>query len=137
MVAACERTLGCKVIVDPNGHLMGALGASGLVSNAVGNIVGMLVSFLGGAWVSLDLMAPEVLVLAHALPGYWYSMACADAVHMAAGSGLGAAVPVLQCIGVLVLFAVALLCVALAAGRARMRTSAAGGNRAAASGVAA
>ena len=119
------------------GYLMGALGASGLVSNAVGNIVGMLVSFLGGAWVSLDLMAPEVLALAHALPGYWYSMACADAVHMAAGSGLGAAVPVLQCIGVLVLFAVALLCVALAAGRARMRTSAAGGNRAAASGVAA
>lgn len=119
------------------GYLMGALGASGLVSNAVGNIVGMLVSFLGGAWVPLDLMAPEVLALAHALPGYWYSMACADAAHMAAGSGLGAAVPVLQCIGVLVLFAVALLCVALAAGRARMRTSAAGGNRAAASGVAA
>ena len=28
VVAAFERALGCKVIVDPNGHLMGALGAA-------------------------------------------------------------------------------------------------------------
>ena len=28
VVAAFERTLGCKVIVDPNGHLMGALGVA-------------------------------------------------------------------------------------------------------------
>lgn len=114
------------------GYLLGAMGASGLVANAVGNIVGMVVSFLGGAWISLDLMTPEVLALAHGLPGYWYSTACASAAHLAAGSGLAAGLPVLQCIGVLVLFAAALLCVALAVGRVRMRTSAAGGNRAAA-----
>ncbi len=28
VVAAFERTLGCEVIVDPNGHLMGAIGAA-------------------------------------------------------------------------------------------------------------
>ncbi len=28
VVAAFERALGCKVIVDPNGHLMGAIGAA-------------------------------------------------------------------------------------------------------------
>ena len=28
VVAAFERTLGCKVIVDPNGHLMGAIGVA-------------------------------------------------------------------------------------------------------------
>ena len=115
------------------GFLLGALGASGLVVNAVGNIAGMVVSFLGGAWIPLDLMTPEVMALAHALPGFWYTDACSMAAHLPAEAAVGEALPVLQDIGVLVLFAVALFCVALAAARLRTRTAAAGGNRAAAS----
>lgn len=34
VVAAFEQALGCKVIVDPNGHLMGALGAAILAKKA-------------------------------------------------------------------------------------------------------
>lgn len=34
VVAAFEKALGCKVIVDPNGHLMGAIGAAILAKNA-------------------------------------------------------------------------------------------------------
>lgn len=114
------------------GFLLGSLGASAAVANAVGNIAGMVVSFLGGAWISLDLMAPEVIALAHALPGFWYSEACSMAAHLPANAGLDAILPVLENIGVMLLFAVALLCVALAATKARSRTAAAGGNRAAA-----
>ncbi|MFG6351217.1 MAG: 2-hydroxyglutaryl-CoA dehydratase, partial [Oscillospiraceae bacterium] len=36
VVTAFERTLGCKVIVDPNGHLMGALGAAILARRGSG-----------------------------------------------------------------------------------------------------
>ena len=36
VVAAFEQTLGCKVIVDPNGHLMGALGAAILAKRGSG-----------------------------------------------------------------------------------------------------
>ena len=36
VVAAFERTLGCEVIVDPNGHLMGALGAAILARKGSG-----------------------------------------------------------------------------------------------------
>lgn len=36
VVAAFERTLGCPVIVDPNGHLMGALGAAILARKGSG-----------------------------------------------------------------------------------------------------
>ncbi|MGN0653260.1 MAG: 2-hydroxyglutaryl-CoA dehydratase, partial [Gemmiger sp.] len=34
VVAAFERALGCEVIVDPNGHLMGAIGIAILARNA-------------------------------------------------------------------------------------------------------
>ena len=36
VVAAFERTLGCPVIVDPNGHLMGALGVAILAKKGSG-----------------------------------------------------------------------------------------------------
>ncbi len=39
VVAAFERALGCKVIVDPNGHLMGALGAAILARSGKGRRV--------------------------------------------------------------------------------------------------
>lgn len=126
MLAFCAVPLGL-------GFLLGSLGASAIVSNAVGNIVGMVVSFLGGAWISLDLMTPEVLAAAHVLPGYWYSSAVAASARLSDGAALSAVTPVLQDIGVMLLFALALLCVALVAAKARTRTASAGGNRAAAS----
>lgn len=113
------------------GFLLGQVGANGIVCNATGNIVGMVVSFFGGAWISLDLMTPEIVTLAHLLPGYWYSSACSAAAHAPAIMDSATLELVLSHVGVLLLFALALLCVSLVAGCKRLQTSEAGGNRAA------
>ena len=104
------------------GFLLGQVGANGIVCNATGNIVGMVISFFGGAWISLDLMTPEIVTLAHLLPGYWYSSACSAAAHAPAIMDSATLELVLGHVGVLLLFALALLC---------LQTSEAGGNRAA------
>lgn len=110
------------------GFMLGQFGVSALMCNAFGNIFGMVVSFLGGAWVPLDLLSPEVMALAHWLPGFWYTDACQLAAQMGPGSAVGDAVLDL---GVLLLFAVAFLSVGFAAAKRRLQTSEAGGNRAA------
>lgn len=109
------------------GFMLGQFGISALMCNAIGNIFGMLISFLGGAWVSLDMLTPEVYALAHWLPGYWYTDACQRAAHLVNGG----AQAVLVDVGVVLLFAVAFLSVGLVAARKRLQTSEAGGNRAA------
>lgn len=103
------------------GFLLGQVGANGIVCNATGNIVGMVISFFGGAWISLDLMTPEIVTLAHLLPGYWYSSACSAAAHAPAIMDSATLELVLGHVGVLLLFALALLCVSLVAGRKRRR----------------
>ncbi len=113
------------------GFLLGSLGASTMVCNAAGNIVGMVVSFLGGAWISLDLMTPEIVRLASWLPGYWYAYACQLSAHMTVAPAAALLGEVAQCLGILLLFALALFAVAAVAGRIRTQTSEAGGNRAA------
>lgn len=113
------------------GFLLGSLGASTMMCNAVGNIFGMIISFMGGAWISLDLMSPPVAAAARWLPAYWYSSACRLAAHLDATPTADALIAVGQCLGVLALFAGALFCVAILAGRLRTQTAEAGGNRAA------
>lgn len=109
------------------GFMLGQFGVSTLMCNAIGNIFGMVISFLGGVWISLDLLTPEVLAIAHWLPGYWYTDACTLASHLPAGD----LQPLLVDLGVLVLFALAFLSIGLVAAKKRLQTSEAGGNRAA------
>ncbi len=113
------------------GFLLGQFGASITMSNAIGNICGMVVSFLGGAWMPLDLMSPAVLHVAQCMPGYWYNKACDLAAHLSGTPPLDAIVPILQSVGVLLLFTAVLLVIALLVARMRTRTSTAGGNAAA------
>ena len=47
------------------GYLLGQLGVGEFASNALGNILGMVISFLGGAWISFDLLDPSVQMLVH------------------------------------------------------------------------
>ncbi len=101
------------------GLLLGQIGASDVVCNAVGNITGMVVSFFGGAWISLSLMSPEVQAIAHWLPGYWYTNACTLAAH----EGLSQTQSVFADAGVLVMFAVAIGLAGLLIGRMRMQTT--------------
>ncbi len=113
------------------GFLLGQLSASITVSNAVGNICGMVISFLGGAWVPLDIMSPAVLQVAQLMPGYWYNKACGLAAHLNSVPTLDAIVPILQSMGVLLLFTAVVLVIALLVARMRTQTSTAGGNAAA------
>lgn len=113
------------------GFLLGQLGASEMMANAVGNIAGMVMSFLGGAWISLELLGPEIQTLARFIPTSWYTEAVSKSVHLTDVT-LATAAPILGDLGIISLFAIALFTAALAAGRLRMRTSEAGGNAGAA-----
>lgn len=114
--------------------LVGQTGAGTIAANAIGNISGLVVSFLGGCWVPLELVAPEVVAVAHFLPGFWYTDALSRAAHLADGSWEGVA-PVLGNIGVILLFAAAIFCVGLLVGRMRVRTAESGGSSGAAGSV--
>lgn len=98
------------------GFLLGQLGVGEQAANMVANVGGLLLSFLGGAWISASLMPSEVVAVAHFTPAYWMVQA-ADALLLrqsAVLEGLGDA-------GLVVVFAVAVCTVALAVGRARVR----------------
>lgn len=109
--------------------LISQLGINETVMNAAGNIVGLVLSFLGGAWVSMDLMTPEVSMIAHFLPGYWYTDAVNRAVSFSGGAD--ALVAIACNVGVLLLFAAAAFALGMVVSRARMQTKEAGGNAAA------
>ncbi len=113
------------------GYLLGQLGVGAFASNALGNILGMVVSFLGGAWISFDLLDPSVQVLAHFSPAYWYTNALQGAADLTAATP-EALLPVLGNMGVMLLFTAAIFAVALVVGRLRVQSSEAGGNAAAA-----
>ncbi len=113
------------------GYLLGQLGVGEFASNALGNILGMVISFLGGAWISFDLLDPSVQALAHFSPAYWYTNALQSAADMTAATP-ETLMPVLGNLGVMLLFTVAIFAVALVAGRLRVQSSEAGGNAGAA-----
>lgn len=113
------------------GFLLGQLGASDMFANAVGNIVGMVMSFLGGVWISLDLLAPEIQTFSRFFPTSWYVDAINKGIHLTDMTA-ESITPILGDLGIVALFAVTLFAVALAAGRIRMRSADAGGNAGAA-----
>lgn len=86
--------------------------------NAAGNIGGMVLTFLGGAWVPLSLMSEGVRTVAHFVPTYWVS----DAVTTLLGASALTASDLARVgtdIGVATLFAVAIAALGLALSRAR------------------
>ena len=132
--AAIALTLACAFVFAlvplTIGFLLGQLGASEMMANAVGNISGMVMSFLGGAWISIELMGPEIQMVSRFIPTSWYTDAVSKGVHLT-DMTLASVAPVLGDMGIVLLFAAALFAVALVAGRVRMRSSEAGGNAAA------
>ena len=113
------------------GYLLGQLGVGEFASNALGNILSMVISFLGGAWISVDLPDPAVQMLAHFSPASWSTGALQAAADMGAATP-EAVIPILENMGVMLLFTAAIFAVALVAGRLRVQSSEAGGNAAAA-----
>ena len=100
--------------------LCSQLGAREEVLHAVGNVLGMLMSFMGGAWVPLSFMGAGVVAAAHFVPTYWVNGAVDAALGTTAFSwsalaGYGAN------IGITLLFAVAIGAVGLSVAGARRR----------------
>lgn len=116
------------------GYLLGQLGVGEFASNAIGNIAGMVVSFLGGVWISFDLLDPVVQAVAHFSPAYWYTNALQMASELGAAPTFDALAPILGNMGVLLLFTAAIFAVALVVGRLRVQSTEAGGNAGAARG---
>ncbi|MEG0050299.1 MAG: ABC transporter permease [Clostridia bacterium] len=112
------------------GFLLGQLGTSEFACNSIGNIGGLVIAFLGGAWVPLTLLGPEMQAIAHFSPALWYTQALTSAAEMTELTPAMMA-PVLGNIGVLLLFAAAVFSIALVAGRLRLQSAEAGGNAAA------
>ena len=111
------------------GFMLGMLGANTAVANSVGNIVGLAISFFGGAWFSISLMEPVVRDIAHWLPGLWYTQACQAVADLCTGAAGAQPSVLFIALGVMVLFALAFFCVGLVAAKKRTQTAEAGGNR--------
>lgn len=98
--------------------LFSSLGLREQGLNAAGNIGGMVLTFLGGAWVPLELMGDAVRTVARFVPTYW---SC-DAIGLLLGGGSLAAGQWLRVgadAGIAVLFAAAIASIGLALARAR------------------
>lgn len=94
------------------GFALSSLGAREELLNGVGNLLGMLMTFLGGAWMPLSLMGPAVQTVAHFVPTYWVN----DAIGKALAADLTSTVlgDIACDLGVTVLFAAAIAAVGLA-----------------------
>lgn len=94
------------------GFTLPSLGAREELLNGVGNLLGMLMTFLGGAWMPLSLMGSAVQTVAHFVPTYWVN----DAISKALAADLTSTVlgDIACDLGVTVLFAAAIAAVGLA-----------------------
>ncbi|MBT1176367.1 ABC transporter permease [Bifidobacterium callimiconis] len=100
------------------GFLIGEMGFTDAMANGFANLFGLLILFTSGISFPPDMMPDVMLVIARFLPGWWY---CA-AIDNALGFGTAEGVSVsgwMGSIGLVLLFAVAFMCLGLAAGRIR------------------
>lgn len=99
------------------GFTLSSLGAREELLNGVGNLLGMLMTFLGGAWMPLSLMGSAVQTVAHFVPTYWVN----DAISKALASDLTSTVlgDIACDLGVTALFAVAIAAAGLALARTK------------------
>ena len=99
------------------GFLIGQLTSNELVMNAVTNIFGLVVSFLGGVWISLDLVGEPIATIAKFTPVYYYN----EAIHAAFDPAGGGFTPdVFANLGVVFLFALAFFAIGLALSRLKV-----------------
>ncbi len=100
-------------------YLLSQLGFAEEGLNAVGNLGGMVLSFLGGVWMPLSMMGEPIRALARFMPVYWVNDAVSTALA-ASEVDSGVLTEVMLDLGVVLLFAVAIGSVGLVAARMRM-----------------
>lgn len=98
------------------GFLLGQLGAREQAANMIANVGGLVLSFLGGAWVSMSMLPHAVVAVARFTPAYWMIEGMNELL-VRQGGLVGGMVDA----GITALFALAVGVVALAVGRARVR----------------
>ena len=81
------------------------------MQNAVGNFVALALSFLGGAFVPLELLGYSVLAVAHFVPTFWYTSALGEIVSLSSFSAETLS-PIFMDMLIQLGFAAALFCVA-------------------------
>lgn len=96
------------------GFLVGQVTSNELVMNAASNITGLIISFLGGVWVSLDLVGEPIATIAKFTPTYYYN----EALHAAFDAAGGGFTPqVFANLGIVCLFALAVFAAGMAISR--------------------
>ena len=90
------------------------------IQNAAANIAALILSFLGGVFVPLDLLGENVIHVGRFLPSYWYSTTADEIFHL---SGYSAAQlrPVFTGLLIQLGFFLALLCISLVLSRYQIR----------------
>ncbi|KAA8820646.1 ABC transporter permease [Bifidobacterium rousetti] len=102
------------------GFLLGECGFNEIMANGFANVFGLVILFTSGVTFPLDMMPAPMVALGRMLPGWWYCASIDDALGIGSASASGADVIAWGiATGIVALFAVALVCVGLAAGRAR------------------
>lgn len=116
----CLALLAYALVSASFGFLVGQLGLSEPAANAIGNVGGMIFSFLGGAWMPFDLLGEDVRAVARLTPSYWAGSAVNAARDMATVSW-NDALPALGACGMCALFGLVFAVLAFAIARQRTR----------------
>ena len=99
------------------GFLIGQVTSNELVMNAASNIIGLIISFLGGVWVSLDLVGEPIMTIAKFTPTYYYN----EALHAAFDAAGGGFTPEMFAnLGIVCLFALAVFAIGMAISRLKV-----------------
>jgi len=113
------------------GFLLSQFSLNETAINGAVNIISLSFTFLSGIMMGGSYyLDSTMLTIARFVPSYWYSEAI-EAVVSAPGFSPAQLQPFFTCIGVMLLFALALFSVALLISRLRVQSSEAGGNTAA------
>lgn len=110
------------------GLLTAQLSKSESVVNAVGNILGLVFCFLGGLWISKEMLGDTVIQIAHFTPAFWYSEAIDKIATIQGELTQATLVGIAGDIGIMLLFAGAIFAVSLVMGRLRLQSSSGGEN---------
>lgn len=101
------------------GFLFNQLGIKENAANAAGNILAMVMSFLGGAWIDIALLGKEVVAVAHFTPTFWYADAL-DKITSLTSPVTGESFALIGSnILIMLLFSAAIFVIAMVVGRYR------------------
>lgn len=113
------------------GYLFSQIGLRENAINAAGNMLALVIAFLGGIWIDLSFLSEEIVAVSRFTPAYWYSDALTKISELTTVPSADILWSIMGDLGIVLLFAVATFIVALVVGRMRLQSAEAGGNTAA------